>query len=358
MNKRILILLLVALVAVPATNVQAQYRKKKQTTDIIKEGNNRRIWLGRNADTTWHPTPGGLYDQYTNPEAQSKKSKKEESVIDENGKRKVREAAYDTVWKYTVFDAKTRYYVNYNYNKFRALRWEKDDKRDWGTFDPVMDYLTSEGRIPMHICAIFAVNPSVTDPEQQAELVENAQMEALISLDYFRDILIDKEMKNKVSYKVAQIDYRYWKDEAFYLEEQPTDELIRVGLIIDFTSKKTDLLPSAAAGAQTWPDIKFFPNDATVQESYIPQLDNLANYMKENKGLEVMLTGYSDNVGTEAYNTGLSRQRAVEVKKALIQRGIDEHRIEIAYKGEDDPVGDNNTLNGRLANNRVTVVLQ
>jgi OOP family OmpA-OmpF porin len=48
----------------------------------------------------------------------------------------------------------------------------------------------------------------------------------------------------------------------------------------------------------------------------------------------------------------------VEVKKALVLRGIDEHRIEVLYKGEDDPVGDNNTLSGRMANNRVTVVIQ
>ena len=72
----------------------------------------------------------------------------------------------------------------------------------------------------------------------------------------------------------------------------------------------------------------------------------------------MLVTGYCDNAGTETYNTGLSRQRAVEVKKALVLRGIDEHRIEVQYKGEDDPVGDNNTLSGRMANNRVTIVIQ
>ena len=87
-------------------------------------------------------------------------------------------------------------------------------------------------------------------------------------------------------------------------------------------------------------------------------MDNLANYLKQESGFEVLLTGYCDNVGTEAYNMGLSRQRAVEIKKALMKRGIAENRIEIAAKGEDDPVGDNNTYSGRLANNRVTVVIQ
>ena len=357
MKKHSLIIVLAALMLIPTANVQAQYRKKKPTTEIEKEGANKRMWLGNKTDTNWHPTTGGLYEQVTMPET-SKKSKKAEPIIDVNGKHKVRESAYDTVWKFTAFDGKTFYYVDYNYNNFRPLKWQRDKDRNWGNFDPVMDYLTSAARIPMHICAIFAINPSVTDQDRRDELIAEAQMEALISLDYFRDILIEKQMNNKVSYKVAEIDWRYWKDEAYYTEEQPTNELIRVGLIVDFSSKKVDLLPSAAQSAKSFPEIKFFPNDATIQESYIPELDEIAAYMKQEKGLEVLLTGYCDNVGTETYNTGLSRQRAVEIKKALMLRGVEEHRIEVLYKGEDDPVGDNNTYSGRLANNRVTVVMQ
>lgn len=359
MKKGFLLLFLAALIMVPAADVQAQYRKKKYTTDVVKEGNNKRMWLGNKADTSWHPTPGGLYEQVTQPElAGKKKGKKTEPIIDESGKHKVREAHYDTVYKFTVFNTKNTYYIPYDYNKFRQQKWQKESDRNFEEFHPVWNYLRTAGRIPMHICAVFAVNPTVTDPDSIEELVEAARMEALISLDYFRDIVLENEMKNKIVYKVVQVDYRYWKDEAYFIEEQPTDELIRVGLVVDFSSKKVDLFPSAAAGARTFADVKFFPNDATIQESYRPLLDDLAEYMKENSGLEVLLTGYCDNVGTSAYNQGLARQRAVEVKKALVKRGIAEHRVEIVVKGEDDPVGDNNTYSGRLANNRVSVAMQ
>ncbi len=356
MKRRLFIILLAAMVILPAANVQAQYLKKKQTTEIAREGQNKRLWLRSSTDTNWTPTPGGLYEQVTMPNA--KKGKKVEPIIDPAGKHKVRESAYDTVWKFTAFDGKTFYFIDYDYNNFRQLKWKRDSDRDWGKFDPVMDYLQSAGRIPMHMCAVFAINPAITDQELRDELVVNAQMEALISLDYFRDILIELEMKNKISYKVAEIDWRYWKDEDYYNEPQPEDELIRVGLICDFSSKKIDLLPSAAKNARSFAEIKFFSNDATIQPSYTAELDDLANYMKQEKNLEVLLVGYCDNVGTEAYNMSLSRQRAVEVKKALIKRGIQEHRIEVIAKGEDDPVGDNNTLSGRSANNRVTVTMQ
>jgi len=357
MKRHHIILVLSLLMLLPAIPAQAQYRKKKATTDIIKSGDNKRLWLRSKSDTTWHPTEGGLYEQVTMP-ASNKKKGKDESIIDNNGKHKVRETAYDSVCKFTVFDAKKFYYVNYNYNRFRPLKWKKDKDREWGEFQPVWNYITTAGRIPMHICAIFAVNPKVTDPEERAELIKDAQMEAVISLDYFRDITIEMQMRNKINYKVAEVDWRYWKAEDYYHEAQPTDELIRVGLIVDFSSKKVDLLPSAARNAQTFADIKFFANDATIQDSYIPEVESLARYMKEESGLEVLLTGYSDNTGTESYNKGLARQRCVEVKKALVKRGIEEHRVEILVKGDEDPKGDNNTYSGRMENNRVAIVLQ
>ena len=358
MKRIIPILLLAAFIALPSTHLQAQYRKKVPATQIMKEGQNKRQWLRSKTDTSWHPTPGGLYDQWTNPEANTKKGKKTEPVIDPSGKHKVRETIYDTVFKFTEFNTKKTYYVNYDYNKFRQVRWQSGDERDFENFDPVWDYLCSAGRIPMHICAVYAINPNVTDPDQRVELKERAEMEALISLDYFRDILLEEEMKNKISYKVIEVDYRYWKGENYFIDPQPTDDIIRVGIVCDFTSKKADLFPNAAAAAKTFPDIKFFPNDATIQPSFQPEVEELAQYLKDNPDYEVLLTGHCDNVGTEAYNMGLSRQRAIEVKKALMRRGIQDFRIEIVTKGDTEPIGDNTTLAGRTANNRVNVVIQ
>ena len=48
----------------------------------------------------------------------------------------------------------------------------------------------------------------------------------------------------------------------------------------------------------------------------------------------------------------------MEVKKALLMRGIDASRIEIIAKGDADPIGDNSTYEGRIANNRVNIKIQ
>ena len=84
-------------------------------------------------------------------------------------------------------------------------------------------------------------------------------------------------------------------------------------------------------------------------------LDELAEYLNGNDRKSVLLTGYADNQGTDAYIEGISRQRAMEIKKALLMRGVDAARIEIEVKGDADPIGDNATYEGRIENNRVSI---
>ncbi len=285
----------------------------------------------------------------------SKKNTKVESPFLE-GRQKVRQTDYDTVWKFTSFDGKKKYYVNYDYTKFIGLAdsW----RPELGKFEVVMNYLIRNPRAPLRICAIYAINPNVRDEEQRDALKESARAEALESLENLQAYMKTKQMKTKLQMQVAQIDYRYWRGDAFFIEEPPADPLIRVGLILYFGTKKMSLFPNAMDGAPTFKAIKFFPNDATVQESWYSHLDDVAKYLKENDRAEVLLTGYTDDQGTAAYSKGLSRQRAVEVKKLLIARGVEEYRIEVEAMGTANPIGDNSTLEGRVANNRCTITLQ
>lgn len=287
-------------------------------------------------------------------QTKGKKGKREVSPIIE-GKQKVRKTDYDTIWKFTTFDAKTKYYCPYDYTQV-AQSTQKHG--DWGVMNPVINYLTTVSRAPMRMCAIFAINPTINDDLLRQELVEQAQQEAIASYEAYQRWSTEKKMRNKVQFNVAQIDYRYWMGTEFFNAPMPEEDIIHVGYVLYFGSKKVDLFPSAAANAQQFRDVKFFPNDATITESYQTYMDELADYLKANERLEVLLVGHSDNTGTDAYNMGLSRQRAVEIKKALTRRGIDDFRIEIEAKGASEPVGDNSTLNGRIANNRVTVTIQ
>ncbi len=288
--------------------------------------------------------------------AQSNKgAKKVESPFVE-GRQKVRQTDYDSVWKFTSFDGKHKYYLNYDYTQFLPLvdSW----RPQLGNFDVVMNYLIRNPRSPLRICAIYAINPNVRDDEQRDALRDRARTEALESLQALQTYMKNEHMKTKLQLNVAQVDYRYWRGDAFFTEESPADPVIRLGIILYFGTKKLSLFPNTMEGAPTFKAVKFFPNDATVQESWFSHLDAVAKYLKENDRAEVLLTGYTDDQGTAAYSKGLSRQRATEIKKLLIARGVEEYRIEIEARGTDNPIGDNSTLEGRVANNRCTITLQ
>ena len=284
-----------------------------------------------------------------------KKGKKVVSPIIE-GRQKVRQTDYDSVWKFTTFDNKKKYYCNFDYTTVVDIVAQK--KPDWGTFKPVMNYLLTVPRAPLRICAVFAINPNITNEEHRNALVEAARYDAKEAYALFTDWAQEQEMKNKFSFNVAQVDYRYWKGNSYFLSEPPTDDIIVIGYVLYFGTKKVDLFPNATADAQTFKDIKFFLNDATIVDSYIPVIDSLASYLNAHDNYEVLLTGYTDNQGTSAYCTGLARQRATEVKKLLLKRGIAEYKIEIDPKGSADPIGDNSTYEGRIANNRVAIKIQ
>lgn len=289
--------------------------------------------------------------------AQSKKKqkgKKNQPSVFVEGRQKVRESDYATFDKFTTFSSKstTIYYSPFDYNELLALTVNSNP--EWGEdIRPVMNYLEKVSRATMTMVALYAVNPDISDRTQRLELVEKAKGEAQAALDAFDGWRVKKGMRNKTQYKIAEVDYRYFKGTNYY-NEQRGDDIIHVGVLLYFGSKKNPIFV-ADTTSRTFPDIKFFPNDATIVESWYSTIDELAEYLDANDRKSVLLTGYADNQGTDAYIEGISRQRAVEVKKALLMRGVDASRIEVEVKGDADPIGDNATYEGRIENNRVSI---
>lgn len=291
--------------------------------------------------------------------AQSKQkkrsSKKDQSPYIE-GRQKVRESDYATFDKFTTFSTKDAklYFTPYNYMDFNAAT--KASNPDWGELQPVVNYLQKVSRATLTMCALYAVNPDITERAEREALAEKARKEAMAALDKFSDWKARNEMRNKIQYQVAEIDYEYFKG-ANYYNSMRGDEIIHVGMMLYFGSKKKALFAPDTT-SRKFQDIKFFPNDATIQESWQPMIEELAEYLVSNDRKGVLLTGYADNQGTAEYCTGISRQRAMEVKKALMLLGIDGKRIEIEAKGDENPIGDNSTYEGRIQNNRVTIKIQ
>jgi OOP family OmpA-OmpF porin len=81
-------------------------------------------------------------------------------------------------------------------------------------------------------------------------------------------------------------------------------------------------------------------------------LNAVANTLKANAAINVDVVGHTDWIGTNAYNMRLSEARAATVRAYLIQQGIAEGRITVRWRGEEEPIADNETTAGRALNRR------
>ena len=75
--------------------------------------------------------------------------------------------------------------------------------------------------------------------------------------------------------------------------------------------------------------------------------------MQKYPDLQVELAGYTDSIGSAAYNLKLSQKRAESVKAYLVEKGIDASRIQAKGYGKENPVASNKTDEGREYNRRV-----
>ncbi|MDR0828785.1 MAG: OmpA family protein, partial [Prevotellaceae bacterium] len=82
-------------------------------------------------------------------------------------------------------------------------------------------------------------------------------------------------------------------------------------------------------------------------------LDSMANFMKENPGIKFKVEGHTDRRGSAAYNARLSNERAQEVVKALVARGIDESRLTFEGMGASVPLCTDETEECHGMNRRV-----
>ncbi len=81
-------------------------------------------------------------------------------------------------------------------------------------------------------------------------------------------------------------------------------------------------------------------------------------YLEANQGATILLTGYTDAIGTEEYNQELGLNRAQSVEDYFQNQGYDEEDISLISRGENEPVADNSNPEGRALNRRVEITIK
>lgn len=106
-------------------------------------------------------------------------------------------------------------------------------------------------------------------------------------------------------------------------------------------------------------NLHFAFNSANLTMADKSALDLVAARLgKDAPNAKLSLAGFTDSVGSDAYNLKLSEQRAMAVANYLVKAGVPQANIvAVAGEGEGEPVADNATAEGRAMNRRVVIAV-
>lgn len=103
--------------------------------------------------------------------------------------------------------------------------------------------------------------------------------------------------------------------------------------------------------------VLFASNQSTLLPAALDRLNKVADALLITKERNLTVEGFTDSQGSDAHNLVLSQNRADVVRSYLISRGYPGHLIQARGIGEDRPVADNSSAEGRANNRRVEIII-
>jgi outer membrane protein OmpA-like peptidoglycan-associated protein len=103
--------------------------------------------------------------------------------------------------------------------------------------------------------------------------------------------------------------------------------------------------------------IEFHVGTSQMTSKSANELREVARVLSANPRARADVNGYTDNAGNAESNRRLSEARARATMDELAGLGVDRSRIQAHGYGEDHPVADNATAEGRQRNRRVEIVV-
>lgn len=100
----------------------------------------------------------------------------------------------------------------------------------------------------------------------------------------------------------------------------------------------------------TFKSESFFALDSsTLKPGAYTEMDRVAGVLNKYPQTTILVEGHTDSKGSETYNQTLSEKRAMSVKNALVQRGVDPARIQTVGYGESQPISSDDAMNRRVS---------
>jgi outer membrane protein OmpA-like peptidoglycan-associated protein len=136
-------------------------------------------------------------------------------------------------------------------------------------------------------------------------------------------------------------------------------EALRVKELADAEARRLNTIIILEKGKKVvLKGVNFETNKATLRDESGKALTMAYNAMVSNPGVQVEISGHTDNVGNQKDNQVLSLKRAQAVRNWLVDKGIASNRMKAVGKGQNEPVSSNTTDAGRAENRRIEFYVQ
>ena len=187
-------------------------------------------------------------------------------------------------------------------------------------------------------------DPEDKCPEVSGELVNNGCPGAE-NLSQENKILDDENLENQIGTESPTIS-----NNISSINKQSSEE--KVDIVQEENMAETKLREEQM--------LIYFPANSSrvLGKTTIKKLKNVVSTLLNQMDLKVLLEGHSSNDGDFTINLNLSQQRVNIIKDFLIGEGIESNRISVKALGEDEPIFDNNTSQGRALNRCVLIIIK
>jgi len=147
---------------------------------------------------------------------------------------------------------------------------------------------------------------------------------------------------------VTKPGYLFYSESFMFEGEHP---------VIEPYVKRISLNPIKVGEKMQLSNVFYEIDSWQLKKESISELNNLVNLLSINREVTIEIGGYTDSTGSDEYNLVLSEKRALSVVNYLLSNGIASERVMYKGYGNNFPVGDNVTVEGRKLNRRTEVTI-
>jgi outer membrane protein OmpA-like peptidoglycan-associated protein len=178
---------------------------------------------------------------------------------------------------------------------------------------------------------------------QQRDLAKQAQANSETQAELARQQAVAEQQKANEAKQQAE-QYRQEREAELAQLQQALGQIAQtrrtaMGLVMTLDSKS----------------VRFDFDKSDIKPEYRDTLNRIAGILMTLKGYTINVYGYTDDIGTQAYNLQLSQRRSEAVRDFLVQAGISPTIMSTKGFGKSDPRVSGDSEQARAANRRVEI---